>query len=113
MPPTPYEYGERFGWSVGISNDQQFFFVGATQKSQGANGEPRKGVVYVYDRSGTLVNTLENPTPSQYHPNEWNPAWGGSFGSSIEVTDTTIAIGAHEDNNGIGGSAGKVYFFTD
>ena len=113
VPPTPYEYGERFGWSVGISNDQQFFFVGATQKSQGANGEPRKGVVYVYDRSGTLVNTIENPTPSQYLPNEWNPAWGGSFGSSIEVTDTTVAIGAHEDNNGVNGSGGKVYFFAE
>ena len=111
MPPTSNEQ-DRFGWSVGISNDQQFFFVGSTQKYNDDNGNQMKGVVYVYDRSGTLVNTIENPTPSQYLPNEWSEAWGGSFGGSIEVTDTTIAIGA-PDNIYSGNGTGKVYFFTE
>jgi hypothetical protein len=93
--PTPADE-EHFGWSVAISGST--VVVGAP--SEGA-GSTRAGSAYIFDAAtGTLLWTLNNPTPAN----------GDLFGASVGVSGSTVVVGAYHDDTGATDS-GSVYVF--
>ena len=93
----------QFASSTGTQNESwgQFCAIGTKlvtsdyNYSDGAAGFPgfRRGKIYVYDLDGTNRQDISGPTPTQ--PNEW-------FGHTLAVTDTKIACGADNMDNGRG-----------
>ena len=89
--------------STGTTNESwgQFCAIGTKlvtsdyNYSDGASGFPgfRRGKIYVYDLDGTNRQDISSPAPTQ--PNEW-------FGNTLAVTDTKIACGATNMDNGRG-----------
>ncbi len=89
--------------STGTQNESwgQFLAIGTKlvtsdyNYSDGAPGFPgyKRGRVYVYDLDGTNRQDISGPTPTQ--ANEW-------FGHTLAATDTKIACGARNMDNGRG-----------
>ena len=93
--PTPLE-SDNFGNSVAISGNT--IVVGAYGDYSGAAGMWGVGSTYIFDAtSGTLLHTLNNPTPARQE----------YFGSSVAISGNTIAVGAWGD----AGRAGRAYLF--
>ncbi len=89
--------------STGTQNESwgQFLAIGTKlitsdwNFSDASAGFPgyKRGRVYVYDLDGTNRQDISGPTPTQ--PNEW-------FGHTLAATDTKIACGARNMDNGRG-----------
>jgi hypothetical protein len=93
--PTPAE-SDHFGYSLAGVGDR--IVIGAFGDDDGARGA---GSVYVYDREGTLVETINNPAP----------AVNDSFGASVAAWGTDrVLIGATLDDTA-GPNSGTVYAF--
>jgi len=93
--PTPIA-SDLFGISVAISGST--VVVGAYWDDTGASNA---GSAYVFDAaSGTLLWTLNNPTPAA---SDW-------FGYSVAVSGSTVVVGAYHDDTGAT-DAGAVYDF--
>ena len=94
--PTPVG-GDQFGYSVAVSGNT--VVVGANGNDTGATDA---GSAYVFNATtGTLVATLNNPTP----------AIAASFGYSVSVSGNAIVVGAYQDNTGAT-AAGSAYVFN-
>jgi hypothetical protein len=93
--PTPAG-GDFFGSSLAMSGNNAL--VGAPYD---ATGGVNAGSAYLFDiTTGTLLQTINNPTP------------GGddSFGNSVAISGNNALIGAPGDNTG-GVDAGSAYLF--
>jgi CHAT domain-containing protein len=95
LNPTP-DAGDNFGDAVAI--DGSSILVGTYRDDTGATDA---GVVYLFDTSGTLQQTLLNPTPDA----------GDEFGRSVALYDTNILVGARFDDTGAT-DAGVAYLFN-
>jgi hypothetical protein len=93
--PTPASF-DSFGFSVAISGNNAL--IGALGDDTGGDNA---GSAYLFDiTTGTLLQTINNPTP------------GGddSFGNSVAISGNNALIGAPGDNTG-GVDAGSAYLF--
>src|SRR6266568_6968596 len=92
---------ERFGLSVALSS--KYVVIGAPA-GYGGNGSitPDPGHVYIFDPTGSLLATLSSP----------NPQAGGEFGWSVATNDTTVVVGAPNENANALGGAGHTYVFS-
>ena len=101
LNPTPTVL-DRFGEFVGISGTT--VVVSAPDKRIGPDtSDSDVGEAYVFDISANMpvhTHTLENPTPVQ----------NDQFGQSLAIWDSTIVVGAQDDNTGAN-DAGSVYVF--
>jgi len=89
--PTPAD-DEDFGGSVAVSGST--VLVGAPHDDTGADWA---GSAYIYDAvTGSLLRTLNNPTPANYD----------TFGSSVAVSGSTVVVGTQAEND-----AGSAYIF--
>ena len=94
--PTPTAH-DKFGRSLAISGST--IVVGAFGGAD--TGVPESGSAYVFDAaSGSLLPTLNNPTPDA----------NDEFGYSVAISGSTIVVGAHGDNAGEY-AAGSAYVF--
>jgi len=92
--PTP-ELKEEFGESVSISGN--YVLVGAHHDNTGA---PSAGSAYLFDTSGNLLQTFNNPTPER----------DDLFGRFVSISGNYVLVGADSDNTGTP-SAGSAYLF--
>ena len=94
--PAPND-DDRFGYSVAIDGDN--LLIGAWLNDL---NYINTGSAYLYDTSGNLLQTIDNPTPSI---NEY-------FGRSVAIDGDNILIGADESNEyGTSWIAGSAYLF--
>ena len=83
---SPNNDDDWFGWNVSVSGD--FLLVGVPRASEPSF---RTGAVFLYDlETGDYIKTIENP----------NPGGGDEFGRGLDATDTTVLVGAWENNRG-------------
>ena len=91
--------GGHFGFSVSLSVD--LVAIGAPGES--SNGNSSAGNAYIFRTKGTLLFILSSP----------NSQLGGSFGSSVWISEQTVGVGApNETANGLA-HAGNAYAFSD
>jgi Ca2+-binding RTX toxin-like protein len=92
--PTPTAF-DRFGSSVSVSGN--YILVGAPFDDTVATDS---GAAYLFDSTGVLLQTFNNPTP----------AAGDQFGTSVSVSGNNILVGAPFDDTGTT-DTGAVYLF--
>lgn len=100
--PTPFGTGagDFFGGALAIFNGMAI----VTANSEGDAGGTSSGKAYAYDMSGNLIYTFDNP-------NSYGASTNDTFGISVALNDTYIAIGAlGEDQLSYTGS-GVVYVY--
>jgi len=85
-----------FGDSVSIYGNN--ILVGAIGVDAGTEDA---GSVYLFNTSGTLLQTFYNPTP--------NP--GDNFGHSVLISGNKVLVGAYKDDTGAN-DVGSVYLFN-
>ncbi len=90
------QQNSRFGFAVAI--DGGLCVVGAPMTDVG--GIADCGTAYVFDDSGNLLTTLNNPTPAK----------DDQFGNSVAIAGETVVVGASQDDTGDNDS-GSVYLF--
>lgn len=102
---------DRFGWSVAIDGD--YVVVGAYAEDHNVadgDSQSKAGSAYVFERGGDGVwDEVQKIIAS-------DRAAGDEFGWSVDISGTTIVVGAHfEDEDAGGGSsiynAGSAYIF--
>jgi len=95
--PNPSNNG-RFGRSVAIAGSD--ILIGADRNDFG--GSNNVGQAFLFDRSGALLQTFDNPQPVN----------GGNFGRSVAIAGSNVLIGA--DGNDAGGvtEAGQAFLFN-
>lgn len=105
--------GDQFGFDVSIDTSVGRVAVG-TPYEDGPTSFTNAGKVYVFDLTGTLLFTKDNPDPT----GSWNSVEGSSyvndrFGYSVVFRDGILIVGAiGEDTAGADqNNAGKVYGF--
>jgi hypothetical protein len=86
-----------FGWSVSLDGDN--VLISAYQENGG--GVSASGRVYLFNTSGTLLQTYISP----------NAESGGQFGSSVSLDGDNVLVGAYQENGGATDS-GRVYLFN-
>lgn len=90
----------RFGDSIGVSDDGTKLLIGASQFNSG--GKTYSGAVYLYELSGT--NYIEK---LRFHASDkTNSAYFG-YGAALSGDGTTALIGSH----GYGDHSGKAYIY--
>ena len=94
---------DNFGLSTAISGDT--VVVGARGDDDDVTGV-NSGSAYVFVRSGTTWTQEAKLTPS-------DAAAGDAFGVSVAISGDTVVVGAHGDDDDVGGpDSGSVYVFT-
>jgi len=93
--PTP-DINDLFGKSISI--DRNYVLIGANRDNTGANNA---GSVYLFDTSGNLLQTINNPKPIR----------GDFFGDSVSIYGNNILVGAIGVDAGTE-DAGSVYLFN-
>jgi predicted amidohydrolase len=88
--------GDVFGSSVAISDTA--IVVGASFDDDSGDSS---GSAYIFNTDGTYVTKITAP----------DGAAGDYFGSSVAISDTTIVVGAHYDDDG-GADSGSAYIFN-
>ena len=95
--PAPAS-SDLFGYDVAVDGTRAV--VGAYADDPG--GVTNAGTAYVFNaNTGALISTLNNPAPAN----------NDNFGWSVEISGTTAIVGAHRDNPGGVGDAGRAYVF--
>ncbi len=95
--PNPVGSGN-FGWSVaGVSSN---LLVGTPNNTSG--GFSRAGQAFLFNSSGGLLQTLDNP----------NPVTGGRFGWSVAGVGSNLLVGAPENTSGGFSRAGQAFLFN-
>jgi len=82
--PTP-TVGEGFGFDVSLSGS--LLLIGSPGDTTGASNT---GSVYLYDTSGNLLHTINNPTPQN----------NDIFGNAVSMDGNRLVVGARQDNTG-------------
>jgi hypothetical protein len=95
------ETDDFFGASVGISGD--YAVVGAWGDDIGADTD--QGSVYVFNRTGTVWAQQTKLTAVDGAANDF-------FGHSVDISGSTIIVGADGDNIGVNINQGSAYVFT-
>jgi len=95
--PTPVD-NDQFGHSVSISGN--YFVVGAYHDDTGAEDA---GSAYLFDTSGNLLQTFNNPAPNAYD----------QMAHSVSISGNYVLAGVHEDDTGGINSGSAVLFFHD
>ena len=94
--------GDRFGWSVSIS--ESYAIVGAYLEDDA--GGISSGKAYIYSTStGNLLYTLDNP-------NAYNTSVGDNFGGSVAISESYAIVGANAEDDAGGTSSGKAYIYS-
>jgi len=97
LNPNPVIDGE-FGFSVaGVGSD---ILVGARRNTSG--GVNQAGQAFLFNRSGTLLQTFDNP----------QPVFSGNFGESVAAVGNDILIGAPRNTSGGKPEAGQAFLFN-
>ena len=92
--PTP-TISDRFGLSVAIDGNN--VLIGAPQDS---TNNPFVGQAHLFDTTGTLLQTFNDPTPTT----------GDKFGTSVAIDGNNVLIGARlDDSNGL--NVGQAHLF--
>jgi FG-GAP repeat len=92
--PSPNN-NDLFGAAISISGGQAL--IGAPLDATTGTGSGR---AYIYDSSGALLRTFENPTPAS----------NDQFGGAVSLSGNQALIGARNDGLG-GASSGVAYLF--
>jgi len=95
LNPTP-ETSDAFGW--GASLDGNMVVIGAPTDDLGA---VNSGAAHLFDTSGNLLRTFNNPTPGI----------GDLFGIAVSISGNKIIIGTFLDDVGISTNAGSAFLF--
>ncbi len=95
--PNPLPSG-RFGYSVAISGSN--LLVGAWGNTSG--GVSGAGQAYLFNTSGGLLQTFNNP----------NPVPNGTFGDSVAISGSNLLVGASGNTSGGVLQAGQAYLFN-
>ncbi len=96
--------GDRFGWSVNMS--ETYCVVGAPNESDNAGVIGESGAAYIFNNStGALLHTLENP-------NAYSTSNGDEFGYSVDINDSYTAVGAFKEDDVGGVTSGVVYIYN-
>jgi hypothetical protein len=101
--PNPYGTVEndQFGRSVAISES----YAIVRSREDDASGDD-SGKVYIFDPStGSLLHTLDNPNP-------YGTSAGDSFGSSVDISESYVIVGASGEDDAGGTTSGKAYIFN-
>ena len=89
--PTP-DYNDRFGSTIAVTSDKNMLV-----------GSSNTGSAYLFDKSGTLLLTINNPNTEQHYD---------LFGQTVATTsDGNLLIGDTGSDNA-GGDTGSVYLFN-
>ncbi|WP_276258273.1 FG-GAP repeat protein [Haloglomus litoreum] len=99
--PTDGETNDRFGFAVAVDGDTA---VVGTSNDGDPNG-PGSGSAYVFVRSGTTWTQQVKLFASDGDTYDY-------FGRSVAVAGDTVLVGALNDEDPNGGSAGSAYVFT-
>ncbi len=86
---------EYFGWA--LASDAELLVVGALGRG---TPHPEAGVVYLYTKTGTFLNTLEAPDPRE----------GDHFGEAVALLADHVVVGA-PGHDAAGVDAGTVFVF--
>ncbi|MEM7393590.1 MAG: DUF11 domain-containing protein, partial [Verrucomicrobiota bacterium] len=90
---------DRFGGTL-CALDDNTLIVAALGRRHGAH--PGQGTVYLFDRSGNLLNTIPNP----------NPAFDSSFGISLSaMSSNRFAVGGFSEEQEDDPNIGSTYIF--
>ena len=87
--------GDKFGFSVSL--DAGNILVGSKFDDAGGSNA---GAAYLFNLSGTLLETFQNPSPNS----------GDQFGYSVSISGNNVLVGALHDDTGAVDS-GAAYFF--
>lgn len=94
--PQPEE-GDAFAFEV--ESDGETVYIGARLDNLAGTNS---GTVFVFDLdTGDLLDSIENPDPNS----------GDNFGTSLEIGETFVAVGATDDDT-VASNAGAVYLFS-
>ncbi len=98
-----FNYIDKFGKSVSISDDASVLVIGANYSAEGGAS---RGAVYVYSQSGGVCTLKQKITVSPLTNYDY-------FGEWVDISGdgTTLAVGAFGDNTK-GTNAGAVYIYT-
>jgi len=124
VKPTYTGTGDRFGYSLALSNNGNVLAVGSSQEGSSSTTDPSNdgasgaGAVWVYTRSGSTWSQRDYVKPMY-------PRQDSYFGTSVSLSSdgTTLAVGEEGNKSaatGVGGSqtdtsggyAGAAYIFT-
>lgn len=95
---------DRFGYSIGISND---YTVASAPYEDESGVITSSGKVYMIDNTtGTVTYTLNNP-------NDYDTASADFFGWSVDISDDYVAVGAPFEDTATNSDTGKVYVFDN
>ena len=94
--PSSGIQSQNFGGSVSLSD--QFILVGNDSEDTAQGSQV--GIAYLFDTSGNLVHTFNNPEPELFD----------GFGSSVSIDGDLVVIAAKGDRSGHLGR-GEVYLF--
>ena len=92
--PTPVA-SDHFGDFASMSGDK--VLIGASRDDTGATDA---GSAYLFDTTGTILQTFNNPTPVAYD----------YFGNSVAISGGNVLIGARDDDTGAT-NAGSAYLY--
>jgi len=101
--PNGYNTGlnDYFGYSVGISGN---YAIAGAHYEDAADGSA-SGKAYILDVStGNLIYTLNNP-------NAYNTGVNDLFGHSSAISGNYAIVGAYQEDDASGASAGKAYIY--
>jgi hypothetical protein len=94
--PNPSIQPDDFGESVSISDN--FILVGSPREDTAPGNQA--GIAYLFDKSGNLLQTYNNPAP----------AFADLFGNSVSIDGDKVIIGARGDST-VNTAAGSAYLF--
>ena len=94
--PNPSIQPDDFGQSVSTSD--QFILVGSPRDDTAPGNQA--GIAYLFDKSGNLVLTYNNPEPELFD----------GFGNSVSIDGGKVVIAASGDRSGHAGR-GEAYLF--
>ena len=116
--PTGLEEGSEFGFSVAI--DRNYAIVGAVLDSNDIDGDGNPdtnvGSAYIYERNtvteswGTPIS-LRLPTLDSDGSDDTGLEEGSEFGYSVSISGNYAIVGASNDDNERGESAGSAYIY--
>jgi len=102
---NPNSYGttlnDNFGYSVGLTSSYSIVGVPNEGEASGLTS----GKAYIFNNSGTLIHTLDNP-------NDFNTVDGDLFGYAVDINETYAIVSAPEEDSGSYLSTGRVYIFN-
>ena len=97
LHPESHDIRNNLGYASAINDD--YIFIG--DRTAEVDGNDRAGIVYMYDKQGEFIKTIQSPTP----------VTGALFANCLAVHDNVLVIGAPDENSGKPYS-GKMYVYN-